>query len=204
MNTFLDQQKKEKQAGRCSSHQSSRKCIREGKRLCLFKLSKDFFSPQYLSWLNDKEVQRYTRRRNKTSSEQDLLDFLRYAEETKDLHMAIILKDSEKHIGNISLNAIDEENRSAECSIMIGDKSEWGKGYAGEAIDLATAVCFDDLGLHRIWAESPNPSFNAIMPKLGWTQEGEKREAIHIEEGFFDFACWSLLETEWREKQGAE
>lgn len=178
--------------------------LHESPRLKLYRLSSDCYSDRYLSWLNDREVQRYTRRRNRTTSQQDLRDFLTSVEGSKDMHLAIVMKDGEKHIGNLSLNNLDEINKSAEISIMIGDKDEWGKGYAREAIQLVTEVAFDRLHLHRLWAESPNPAFNAMIKEMGWTQEGVRRESMLIEGQCTDVLCWSLLESESVPEQSIE
>ncbi len=169
----------------------------ENSRLGLAKLTPAFSSRDYLAWLNDPEVQRYTRRRGRVVSEKEMCEFINKSASSGDWHWAIVLKDNEQHVGNISLNSIDHLNSSAELSIMIGDRSVWGKGVAQEAIRLATQFAFDTLELIRLWAESPNPAFNAIMKKLGWRKEGERRSAFLVDAAYLDLECWSLLKNEW-------
>lgn len=176
--------------------QQPQRALAESPRIYLRRLSGADALEHYLDWLNDKEVQRYTRRRGSTSSMEDLRLFLRHAETTTDYHLAICLKDSHKHIGNISLNSIDARNKSAELSIMLGDRSEWGKAYGREAVELLTQFAFLELNLHRVWAESPNPAFNKLMLHCGWTREGIKREAFLFEGKFIDLECWSRLSHE--------
>lgn len=175
--------------------------ICESSRLYLRHLRLYDDSDAYLSWLNDSEVQKYSRRRNRKSSREDLKKFLMYVQETADLHLAICLKESHKHIGNISLNALDDLNKNGEISIMMGDRSEWSKGYGSEAVKLLTQYSFEKLMLHRLWAESPNPAFNSLMKKCGWIHEGTRREAFFIEGQFIDLICWSLLRSEYVAKQ---
>lgn len=169
-----------------------------GKRIRLHRLSMADASAVYLSWLNDPLVQRFSRRRGMTLTEEDMHKFLTYAETCADYHFAIRLLEGDRHIGNIALDTLDPKNKSGEISIMIGDRSVWGKGFATEAISVVSEFAFQLLGLHRLWAQSPNPAFNRAMKKLGWIQEGIRREAFLVKEGYVDLVCWSILDAEYR------
>lgn len=167
-------------------------------RLELTALRDEDVNDRYVGWLNDPEVLRYRGSRRAT----DLAGLRRYLEratEQGDLVFAIrVLGDPSVHIGNITLNTILEEHRSAELSIMVGSKEHWGRGYAREAIAAVSAYAFGPLGLHRLWAESPNPAFNRAVQLLGWTHEGTKREAFLLDGSYIDIECWGALEVEVR------
>ena len=169
----------------------------DGERLYLRIIMQSDKSEKYLSWLNDDEVQRFTRRRGKKFVMRDVEEFLASAVSSDDFHFGIFLNAADRHIGNISLNLIDEKNMSAEISIMIGDRSVWGSGYAKDAIRLLTSFAFEELRLHRLWAESPNEAFNRLMRTLGWTKEGMRREAFQVDGTYTDLTCWSLLTNEY-------
>lgn len=154
-------------------------------------------SERYLGWLNDPEVQKYTRRHGRTSTMQDVDDFIKYTLDSLDFHFAIFVRKDNVHIGNISLNSVDVHNHSAELSIMLGDRAEWGKGYAREAIAALADFAFTQIGLHRVWAESCNPSFISLMKKMGWPEEGVRREAIRMEDQYLDYIDWGVLRSEW-------
>ena len=78
---------------------------------------------------------------------------------------------------------------------MIGDKTTWGKGYGSEAINLLTDFAFKDLKLHRVWAESCNPGFIALMRKLNCRQEGVRQDEVRVEYKYLDYIDWSILEN---------
>ena len=60
-----------------------------------------------------------------------------------DAMFGIFLNDSHQHIGNIKSGNIDPFHRRAEVGLVIGDRAVWGKGYAAEAISLATRYGFE-------------------------------------------------------------
>jgi len=174
----------------------------EGKSVVLMPLGRADASAEYLAWLNDPEVLRYRGAKAYPTTFAQLESWIDSLPARGDLVLAIRTRENRRHIGNISLNTILWSHRSAELSIMIGAKEAWGKGYGTEAIMLLTAHAFSAMGLHRLWAESPNPAFNAAMKKLDWVHEGIKREAFLLDGTFVAFECWSLLQPEWRSGKG--
>lgn len=169
----------------------------ESDRLLLRSLQLSDKSERYLNWLNDPEVQKYSRRRGQISTMENIEEFIKSSLEGNDFHFAIFTKNNNSHIGNISLNSVDELNNHAELSIMIGDKNVWGRGYAKEAISVLLKFAFEKLNLNRVWAESCNPAFIALMNKLFWFKEGVRREAICIDGVYLDYVNWSVLKKEW-------
>lgn len=139
--------------------------------LTLRPLTLDDASDEYLSWLNDAEVNKYSRRTGETM--EGLRSWLE--RDSPDLRLAICLDG--RHVGGISLSADDE------ISIMIGARDVWGRGYGTEAVRQLTERAFA-MGRKRVWAESPNPAFNATMRKLGWTHEGTRPSPFGAME------CW--------------
>ena len=54
-----------------------------------------------------------------------------------------------KHIGNLKIGPININHKTSEISYFIGDKKEWGKGYATESVKLAIKYSFDNLNLYK-------------------------------------------------------
>lgn len=118
-------------------------------RLVLKRLTLEHLSIDYVHWLNDSDVNKYLESGGDYTL-QKLQEFLMEQEEKEILFWAIHIKDSNKHIGNIKIDPIDESNMSGEYGIMLGDKEEWGKGYAKEASNAIVSYCFEELGLKEI------------------------------------------------------
>src|SRR6056297_1205733 len=121
----------------------------ETDRLLLEPLSLKQLYPKYVGWLNDPEVNKYLETRGGYTIEK-LRSFLEEQEKKKILFWAIHKKQDTKHIGNIKIDPIDESKNSGEYGILIGDKEEWGKGFAKEASWAAINFCFNELKLEQI------------------------------------------------------
>jgi len=168
-----------------------------GENIFLRKLSMEDATDNYLKWLNDPDVLRYRTRKAYSSNMEDVRDFIRNAQTSKDLFLAICLKNTGKHIGGISLTSIDLIHRTAALNIMIGEKSEWGKKYGKEAISTLTKHAFMNMNLHKLWVQSANPAFNAIMKKLDWVHEGTKRKMFLLDGEHIDVECHGILKSEF-------
>ncbi|MGF1555127.1 GNAT family N-acetyltransferase [Paucihalobacter sp.] len=141
----------------------------ESERLTYKRVSSEHISEDYVSWINDSEVNRYLETRGNYT-----LDLLKsYIEQQYDkatFFWAIHLKDSNKHIGNIKIDPINFETKSGEYGILIGDKLNWGKGYASEATIRIINYCFDELELTKITLGVIEDNVSAVnlYKKLGF------------------------------------
>ncbi len=165
-----------------------------GKNIYLRPLLEDDIGDNYLSWLNDPNVNKYSTRRYFPTSEADLHLFFGNLRNNKDLiTLAIICIDNDTHVGNIQLGPIEWVNRSAKISILIGEKEYWNKGICQEAIELMTKHAFKTLNLHRLFAGTSNPAFKRIMEKLGWTLEGTLKEAEFLGGKYVDSYVFGII-----------
>jgi len=174
----------------------------QGRAVVLTSLGRADVSKAYLAWLNDTDVLRYRVAKTFPTTMKQLKKWIDEIPARGDLVLAIRACATRRHVGNIALNSILWNHRSAELAIMIGAKDVWGRGYGTEAVSLLTDHAFSAIGLHRIWANSPNPAFNAAMRRLGWRREGIQRRAFLLDGKFVDVECWGLLASEWKKKQG--
>ena len=115
------------------------------------------------------------------------------------LKLAICLKEDHKHIGLVSLTNIDRSNGVAQCSILIGEKSLWGKGLGTEAILLILHHGFYTLGLTRIEARQllSNRASVRLFEKCGFRIEGVLRKAVFKDGRHRDLNQLSILREEF-------
>lgn len=95
-------------------------------------------------------------------------------------------------------------HRNTEVGIDIL-ASYRGQGYGSEAIEWALRWAFKSAGFHRIGIESfsYNEAANRLYQKLGFVEEGRKRECLWYDGGWHDELHLGMLEHEWREKYDA-
>ena len=147
--------------------------------------------PDYLAWLNDREVVR-------TLYLRDYLDGVSYemvagyvddmmASEHNLMLALYDLKDS-KFVGSIKAGHIDWDARIAEIGIMIGAKDYWGRGLATDSIYTLSRYLFEQAGFRRLvaGAMSINGGMIAVFEKLGFRREACFRQHDRIDDGYCD------------------
>ena len=150
----------------------------ESERLIFRPLSLQHLSVTYVNWLNDQEVNKFLETGGNYTI-QKLETFLKEQEKKKILFWAIHLEKSNKHIGNIKIDPIDKVKNIGEYGIMMGDKTEWGKGYAKEASNRIIQYCFEDLELSQINLGVIEKNIKAVnlYKKIGFKIETIKKNS---------------------------
>lgn len=118
---------------------------------------------------------------------------------SKDVKLAICLKENGKHIGNVYMAKIDEINQCCAIGILLGNKEYWGKGYGCEALRMAVEYMFDERNMQRIEADvlQSNVASQRMHKKVGFREEGLKRRAIYKNGRFQNLYIFSLLKEEY-------
>jgi RimJ/RimL family protein N-acetyltransferase len=175
-----------------------------GKRVYLRQILDEDINEKYLSWLNDPMVCEFRTRRVFPSTIADIEDFIKRQKSSNTIHLAIVVRENEQHIGNITLGPINWYHRYAEIAILIGEKEKWGHGYGKEAVYLLSKHAFENVNLHRVYAASPNPTFIKIVRDLNWTKEGELRDAFWYKDRYLPVEVYSILSSEFRKNSELE
>ena len=161
----------------------------EGDRIQLGALDDERADGCYLSWLRDPEVTRFLEVRLVEYDAERLGSYVRAENERPDSVLFGIYRKSDLQlIGTLKLSNIRQHHQSCEIGLMIGDKAEWGKGCATEAIVLACRYAFETLKLHRVSAGcySSNPASARAFTKAGFELEGRLREERLTPAGWVD------------------
>jgi RimJ/RimL family protein N-acetyltransferase len=168
-----------------------------GERLYLSPMNPED-AEQYTKWLNDPVVAvPLGQYKNLLSlpNERKALEQL-----TAEGHnYAIILKDDDELIGNISLFDIDHLSQRATLGLFIGDAEQRGKGYGTEAIRLILGYGFDTLNLHNIMlhCDSDNKQGIACYKKAGFREFGRRRASTYKDGRRLDTVHMDILSTEF-------
>ena len=148
----------------------------ENEHIYLRSLQSADASSEYLSWLSDNTINAFLEIRfNVPDSLDELEEFIMRSEESLDsLLLGIFLKEDDRHIGNIKLGSINSHHKTADVGFLIGDKEQWGNGYASQSITLISRYGFRQLGLEKITAGAyaANRGSQKALLKAGFKKEG--------------------------------
>jgi RimJ/RimL family protein N-acetyltransferase len=175
-----------------------------GSRVRLEPPRPEFFST-YLRWFADPAITRYLVQRHPPSLRQEEAWYERMAESRDDVVWAIVLGTSDLPIGATGLHRIDWRNRHAYNGILLGERSEWGKGYAAEAIRLQTAYAFRELNLEKVLTEvyAPNVASRRTMERAGFRGCGLRRRNVFVDGEWHDEWLGEVLRDEWLKDGGS-
>ena len=116
----------------------------------------------------------------------------------------MVVKENNRVIGEAGLLRMDRAWRTADISVIIWEREEWGKGYGREAVLLLLDYAFRHLNFHRvaIGVVSFNERALRFWEKLGFRREGVQRDGYYHGGKYHDFILMSILENEFRELHG--
>ncbi|MAJ91706.1 MAG: GNAT family N-acetyltransferase [Legionellales bacterium] len=163
-------------------------------------LDSNKISDRYLHWLNDPEVNRFSRRSGESFSIDDISQYIEISNKSNDvLLLGIFLNKSKKHIGNIQLRYFDKRNRLAEISTLLGEKDYWGKGIVVEATRNLINFGFNELNIHKFILGNivPNRASSFKSTTLGAKLEGTRRSHFLFEGKYVDVLEYGILKEDF-------
>jgi len=128
---------------------------------------------------------------------------MRAAADTETIRYAIRKRDGAEFIGFGIIAHIDHYNQQCQLSVVIGEKQEWGKGFASEVLRAVIGYSFTTLDMNRIGAEIyvVNERSIRLFERLGFKREGVVRESVLKDGVFVDEYVYGLLRREWDGKK---
>jgi ribosomal-protein-alanine N-acetyltransferase len=168
----------------------------ETSRLRLREITKDDAEGIFSCFSNEKVTRYYGQEtiRHIEQAEHFVEFFLKNYIEKRGMRWGIERKDTRGIIGTIGFNAWSPRHNRAEIGYEI-HPSQWGKGYASEAVSKVLEYGFDSLKLTRVGAVVfiDNEASIKLLNKMGFQQEGILRGYM-VQNGLaHDTYVYSLL-----------
>lgn len=112
---------------------------------------------------------------------------------------AVVPHGSTSLIGRSGFGMFRPEHHEAGIWYDLGPEY-WGKGYATEAMTALLPFAFNELKLHRLFADIDprNEASCRVAKKLGFKLEGVFRENYWLKGEWCDAAIYAILDREWR------
>jgi len=154
-------------------------------------------------WMDDPEMRTLVGATNAMSEDEAEKWFETIETDPSRMWYAIVIDEDDSVVGEAGLLRLVPEWRTTDMTIIVGERSQWRKGYGSEAGRLLLDLAFNYLGLHRvaIGVVGFNEAALAFWKKLGFTKEGVQRDGYVHDGAFHDFVMMSILEDDWRAGQ---
>jgi len=145
-------------------------------RLLLEPFSEKYLTQEYVDWLNNPAVVRYSEQRHRKHTIESCREYIESLKRSSNHIWAIsVINSGLGHIGNIAAY-VNQENGIADISILIGKVEAWGKGYGTEAWKAVCNYALKVLKLRKVTGGtlSTNMSMIRIMKKAGMIEDGRR------------------------------
>lgn len=144
-------------------------------RLRLEPMGEGHVSTDYVDWLNDPEVVRFSEQRHRTHTIEGCLDYVRGHESGPNRLWAILEREGGRHVGNISAS-VNPANSLADVGLLIGARDVWGRGYGSEAFKAVVEFLLSGLGLRKVTAGTlaDNVGMLRVMERAGMVPDGRR------------------------------
>lgn len=154
----------------------------------------------YLRWLNDPQVNSYLESRHTVQTLEDTQRYVLDIRQSAHSYLfAIVQSGTDAHVGNVKVGPVHPHYSHAFLGYLIGEQSCWGRGYATQAVYLATRFCFDTLGLNKAAAGviAPNVGSVRVLERVGYTREGCLRQDVLVDGAYRDTYRYGILREEF-------
>lgn len=170
------------------------------KRLSILPFAEHFLTPQYVSWLNDPDVVRYSTHRHRTHTLESCRQYWQSFVGTPHYFWAIVEREQGLgHIGNMNAY-INVPDRVADLGILLGNKSVAGRGYAREAWLAVCGYLFEQAGMRKITAGTCvlNKPMLKLMAATGMIEDGRRIRQTIVEGQEVDIVHAALYRDSWK------
>jgi ribosomal-protein-alanine N-acetyltransferase len=146
-----------------------------GKQTYLQPFAATDITPEYIAWLNDPLVVRYSNQRFIRHTEASCQRYFGSFSGSPNLFLSIRMKEDDLAVGTMTAY-IAPHHGTADIGIMIGRSSVWGRGVGQDAWNTLLGWLVGQPGIRKITAGamSSNISMIKIMEKSGMQHEATR------------------------------
>jgi len=157
------------------------------------------YAPTYIRWFADRAVTRYLMVRYPNSLKQQEEWLEQMAASQDDVLWAMARAVDGGLIGNVGFHRISWRHHHGELGYVIGERDQWGKGCATEAVKLATEYAFLELGFEKVFATVivGNEASRRALERNGYRRCALFRRDRYLEGRWHDLWVGEILREEW-------
>ena len=104
-------------------------------------------------------------------------------------------------IGDCAFRRLSKDHAQAEIGFTIA-RPHQGQGYATEALIALLGYLFDELEVHRVYANCDPDNMPSIrlLQKIGLRHEGRFIESLWLRGSWVSEDWYAILRREWKEQ----
>lgn len=174
--------------------------LAEGRAVYLRPVVPADATDDYVAWLNDPETTRFLESGRREETKDSIARYIAdYSNRDDARFLAIMLREDDRHVGNVKLEPINWVHRNAVLGIMIGDPAARGRGVGTDTMITVLRYAFRDLGLHRVTlgVRADNDPAIHCYKKVGFTEEGRWREGVRNNNDYIDQVWMGIIDREF-------
>ncbi len=148
-----------------------------------------------IKWRNDEKVVQNFIYRKPISREEHICWMEQKVATGKVVQFIICDKQTDKPLGVVYIQNIEEEHSKAEEGIFLGEEEAFGRGIGTEAAKLMIQYAFEVLGLHKLTARvlGFNMASRRMHESAGYEQEAYFKQELYLEGKFEDLIFYGIL-----------
>ena len=161
--------------------------------------------PELTGWWRDPEwavLQQATVRPRPAEAVAEQFRSWSQSERGGEVGFSVVDRTSAELVGHVTLFGAQLPTRAATLAVIIGP-AYVDQGYGTDAVRVLTGYGFQEMGLNRIEIQvhAFNARARAVYRRVGFVEEGIRRDATFHSGRFHDEIIMSVLAGEWAEQQ---
>ena len=164
----------------------------KGKLIGLSLFVESDITENYITWLNDPEVVKFSDQRFKQHSFASCYEYYKTFQNSNNLFIRILDKNSETAIGTMTVY-FDFNHQLADIGILIGNKDFWGKGMGQEAWNCIMNLLLQQENIRKVTGGTLSCNYGMIniMQNTGMQDDGIRRNHALVNGKWHDILYFS-------------
>jgi ribosomal-protein-alanine N-acetyltransferase len=160
-----------------------------GEKVLLRYFEKSDITSEYISWLNDPKVVRYSNQRFICHTEESCLRYIDSFANSPNLLICVQRKNDSMVVGTMTAY-VSPHHETVDIGVMIGQRSVWGEGLGQDAWNTLLKWFIEQRRIRKVTAGAM--SCNEPMIKL-MKRSGMSLEAVRSKQELLDGAPHDIL-----------
>jgi len=147
-----------------------------GPRVEVRPFAAEDLTPDYVGWLNDAEVVRYSNQRFRRHTAESCRAFFEGFTDSASQFLSLRLREGDRAVGTMTVYHVPSHN-TADVGIMLGDRAQWGKGIGQEAWSLVIDWLAGEGRVRKVTAGTLrcNRAMLTLMQRAGMHEEAVRK-----------------------------